>query len=191
MKLALDLDDVLRDSLTPMINKFKAEYPELADQVKPITAWDLHQFFPIGKEIYRLWFGPWCQDCFEFGDIYDGVHEFIKALKNQGHMVYLLTSQPRGAEHYTLAWVDRHAIQHDGILFCHDKGVTRFDVLLDDGQHNLEAVAKNGTVPIAFDRPWNQEWGGLRVLGATEKDKYNEFLAMTKNYLGHRNGIAQ
>jgi 5'(3')-deoxyribonucleotidase len=177
MNIAIDIDGVLRDQTTALRKRYLKEFPEHADLVKPITAWGIHEFYPIGKEIYKLWFGPWAQDCFEFAQKFDGAGEMMEAVKMQGHKAYLLTSQVIRTEAFTVAWVDQHKIPHDGILFCHEKGLTRFDVLLDDGEHNLEAVSKVGTRAIAFDQPWNQGWQGERVVG-TIPEKYAQFLSL-------------
>ena len=176
MNIAIDIDGVLRDQTTALKNKYLEVYPEHKDLIKPVTAWGIHEFYPIGKEIYKLWFGEWCKECMEDAPIFDGALEFMQALKDAGHKVYLLTSQPIRTERYTLAWVDKHHIPHDGILFCSDKGLTRFDVLLADGEHNLKAFASCNALAVAFDQPWNQEWTGPRVKGATEKDKYEIFI---------------
>jgi 5'(3')-deoxyribonucleotidase len=173
MNIGIDIDGVLRDQVQTFTNRYLLDYPEHKDLIKPVTDWDMHLFYPIGKEIYKKWFGPWVKDCMEDGIIYEGAVEFVQTLKGQGHKVYLVTSQPRGTERYTVAWVDKHKIEHDGILFCSNKRLVACDFLLDDGEHNLQSVDAFVTKPVCYDQPWNQKWDGLRV------DSYANFLRMT------------
>jgi len=181
MNISLDIDGVLRDQVRTFTERYLKAYPEHRDLIKPVTAWDMHLFYPLGKEIYKKWFGEWVKDCMEDGYIYDGARDFVCSLREDGHRVFMLTSQPIRTERYTIAWIDKHDIPHDGILFLSQKGLAHFDVLLDDGEHNLEAVKGNGCTPVCFDQPWNQNWKGERV------HSYGAFLQMIVTLNG-RNG---
>ena len=176
MNLGIDCDGVLRDQVKAFTEKYLKEYPEHRNLVKPVTAWDMAQFYPLGKEIYKLWFGPWVKECMEDAPMFDGAKEFVAELRRRGHKVFVCTSQPMGTERHTIAWLDKHQIERDGIIFANQKGITHFDVLLDDGEHNLEAVSMNKTLPVCFDQPWNQNWRDARVCGKTEREKYESFL---------------
>jgi 5'(3')-deoxyribonucleotidase len=172
MNIGIDIDGVLRDQVQAFTNRYLRAYPDHRNLIKPVTSWDMHLFYPLGKEIYKLWFGEWCKDCMEDAIPYIGAVGFIGLLKEQGHKVYLVTSQPRGTEHFTLAWVDKYKFEHDGILFCSNKRLFAGDMLLDDGEHNLRAVDEFVTKPVCFDQPWNQGWDGMRV------NSYSQFLKM-------------
>ena len=172
MNIGLDIDGVLRDQVRAFTECYLKHYPEHRDQIKPVTAWDMHLFYPLGKEIYKKWFGEWVKECMEDAEPYDGAVEFVKALKALGHKVYLVTNQPRGTERYTLAWIDRHQFEHDGVFFCSNKRLIGVDMLLDDGEHNLNAVDQFITTPVCFDQPWNQNWPMARV------KSYDEFLSV-------------
>ena len=50
------------------------------------------------------------------------------------------------------------------MIFTKDKSEYNGDLLLDDCTENLARVKEIGnSYPIAFDRPWNQDWNGARV----------------------------
>lgn len=173
MTIAVDIDGVLRDFVSALIESYKKDFP--GHEVQPVTEWGLEKFFPIGKGIYSYAFTERRVEVFEKAKPYDKAKEFVAELRRRGHHVCLLTTQPRANEHLTLNWLVLMGIEYDSIVFSSRKDLFRFDVLLDDAEHNLRAVRSAGARAICFDRPWNQKWDGERVTS------YEEFLKLIEH----------
>ncbi len=166
--MLLDVDEVLRDFVGQLQRVYRSEFPEHV--VKPITAWDLAQFFPIGKGIYPFAFEEHPQEIFgPVAPAYPGASEFVDELKLRGFRVQLATSQPNHATRIaTLNWLDAHDIHFDALTFTSHKPDAHGQILVDDSMANLEDAALHGIRAIAFDKPWNQEWRGERAVSYEE-----------------------
>lgn len=178
MILKIDIDDVLRGWVESVRSHYRKDYP--MHKIKKVTAWGLEPFFPLGKNIYKYAFERRAKEILEEAKPLPGAVAFVKRLVKEGHKVILTTSQPVGLEQFTLNWIHKHKIPYHAIAFVHsgtgvDKSFVKGNVLLDDGEHNLKAERlSDTTIPICFDRPWNQGWQGLRV------HSYDEFLGIIK-----------
>ncbi len=85
--------------------------------------------------------------------------------------VFIVTYQPNTlTAKLTIQWLEEREIRYRGMIFTEQKGLIQLDYLLDDHVRNLEEC-KLG-VGVCMDRPWNQEWQGLRVKG------YDDFLRL-------------
>jgi 5'(3')-deoxyribonucleotidase len=101
-------------------------------------------------------------DQFRRSDLYDGhmppdsAMEALKILRRNNHVIAV--SSPF-AGHATSKWrfCQRAGFKHEDIVLCGDKGLVRFDVLLDDRPSTLEEIGPSHAV--VFDRPWNRTDG--------------------------------
>lgn len=159
MKVFVDLDDTLAVLSTKWLKAIK---DNLGETILPeeVTTWDR-----LADRRY--------QDLIKmpgfFRDlpVQDGAVEAVKHLVDAGHEVYILSA----AGPWNFAdkdhWVTEHLpfIDVRRIVFATAKHLLAGNVrlLIDDGAHNLEAWEKAGGIAIAFDRPWNQDWHGLRI----------------------------
>ncbi len=161
MRVAIDIDGVLRDFTGVVAKVYAREYPD--HKVEEITEWGIHKFFPIGEKIYDFVFKEHVEEIFTTANAYRGAAAFMRALKARKHDVWLVTAQPTAKEIYTFRWLQSNEIVYDNIAFTNNKPVVDCDIFLDDGTHNLTAIRDAGKFAVAFDRPWNSGWTGLRV----------------------------
>jgi 5'(3')-deoxyribonucleotidase len=173
--IGIDCDGVLRNFSQSLVDVYAKYYPR--DRVVPVegqTEYPLHNYFPIGKDIYKFAFDTHAKDIYLKAYPYKGAYNFMRTL-HKDNKVFIVTYQPNKAvEGFTKTWLEEQDIENDGILFIKRKQDTPIDVLLDDCVENLESLVGTRITPVCMDRPWNQEWKGKRVY------KYDDFLRQIK-----------
>jgi len=179
--ILLDNDGTLRDIFSPCIGIYKREYdPQCTLTAADIKNYDMRQYFPklpLDKDglpdIETVFFTEHAEEVFQDALPYEvEVAEILAQIRQDFNAeTYLVTLQKRGNEKYTLNWLENYNIHLDGIMLItydeknctKNKDIIRGEVALDDYIRNLEDYAKVGTIPVCFDRPWNQDWSGKRV----------------------------
>lgn len=91
--------------------------------------------------------------------------EVFNKLKDEGHSLHIVTARTFGTKSMssTEDWLLKHNIAADSVTFSHDKTVVYTDLFIEDNLANLDALTDAGTVAVAYDQPWNQEFDGPRV----------------------------
>jgi 5'(3')-deoxyribonucleotidase len=160
MVLAIDIDGVLRDFVGSLCRQYHRDFP--SHQIKPVTRFGLHEFFPIGPAICDYMYRVRNTEIFRFAEPYPGAVEFLDLLMADGQHVALVTSQPAGTELSTMLWLSENRMIYSSLHFANKKEIVRADILLDDGVVNLESAGRKVRA-VCFDRPWNKGWRGERV----------------------------
>ena len=173
MKIGIDIDGVIRDLLGKVEEIYFREYPY--HKLIRKDTYDISLWFPIGKEIYKFVFETYSKEIYTQSQVYKNAREFMVKLRKNGKVI-LVSSQPeKKLEELTKKWLEIKKIPYDELIFTKDKSEFIGDCLLDDCTANLERAAKAGSSkPICFDRPWNQDWDGLRI------KSYDKFLELIK-----------
>ncbi|MFQ5772697.1 MAG: hypothetical protein ACE5HX_19335, partial [bacterium] len=130
MRLGIDVDGVLRNFVTSLINNYKADFP--GHVIRPITDWGLEKFFPLGEAIYDYMYRIRPEEIFRYASLYKGAKTMMVDLQGDGHKLWVLTNQPRGTEKYTLDWLQEFGIPYDQICFVDQKHLIDCDIYLDD-----------------------------------------------------------
>lgn len=159
MKILLDMDEVLVDFMGPSLYYYNEEYGT-DFQLEEIGTWALPGDQKKWEKIWRI------PGFFSSLPPIDGAIEGVKGLVDRGHDV-LVASSPVVWEACKgkYQWFHMHlrvpGILHmEDLMLGRDKGWLKGDLIVDDGLHNLQCSEVLG---VAFDRPWNEAWGGLRA----------------------------
>lgn len=123
-------------------------------------------------EFYEDWgltldeFLGYCNDGVDAGYVFSGpardrAPQAIRALKNAGHEIHIVTDRsfgknPIASEDATLHWLYGHDIPFDSLTFSPDKTSVPTDVFIEDKLQNYDALAASGCKPYLVDRPWNR-----------------------------------
>ena len=161
MRIGVDVDGVLRDFVGKLILQYHEDYP--GHEVLPVTDWGLNLFFPIGNAIFPYAFDHRAREIFEGADPYPGAISAMIALKERGHEIFYVTTQPRGKEVHTINWILKHNLPYDGIVITGIKNAVNCDIFIDDGPHNIKALREAGKLAVCFSQPWNRFVTGDRV----------------------------
>lgn len=187
LKIAIDCDGVLRDIISQTINIYKKEYPDHI--VKPITAWGLEEFFPIGKEIYKFAFQDFAKEVFLDSETYPKAVWAMRELKSLGHSTAILTYQNHYTAFWTSYWLHVNDIVYDKLeMWINDtskqgsgKEFTPYHLFLDDSPKTLENLHRQGKKAVRMIRPWNYPIDGVESV--SNMKEFVEFVNYYDNYL--------
>lgn len=102
-------------------------------------------------------------------EVFPGVSEALHRLSDEGHRIIFITSRfVNPGQHArvvsdTVAWLDKHDLPYDDILFLRDKHLFTADVFIDDAPDKVTNLQNAGHNVIIFDAPYNQHLEGPRV----------------------------
>ncbi len=166
MRIGVDLDGVLYD-FVGALREYAISVNYHEDQLPPNKTWDFHNEWGMSL-------GEWkslVREGVEAGVVFRVGSPSLHAplvlgwLRAQGHTIHIVTHREWGTKSHTNteAWLKAWEIPYDSITYAQDKTLVPTDIFVDDHVANLDALRAAGTVAVAFDRPWNEEWSGLRV----------------------------
>lgn len=170
MIIGLDIDGVIRDFADQLVNVYQCYYPE--HEIKPFDHYNVTDCFPIGEKVWELVWGPWAWDILYHAAAYPGALAFCNDVAELGDLVFVTMQPTEAAKETTWAWLRSYDLLRLGSIFMVQAPLTkwslRLDILVDDSPRNLIAMPQpfNPRAPrasICFDRPWNQEYEGLRA----------------------------
>jgi uncharacterized HAD superfamily protein len=168
MRIGIDVDDVLADSLPHFLEAFNRRF---GLQV-PISqaAWEIsrhHPEIPPGEigaffdELYRI-------DFLGSRPLLSGAKEGVEALSHAGHHLSIVTGRLRRDREITERWLEavglapffQEIADRDGVPAllhkCRVVETLALDLLLDDELHVALKVAELPLQVLLFDKPWNQ-----------------------------------
>lgn len=97
---------------------------------------------------------------FRSGQPVGGAVEVIRALKDEGHSIHIVTHRNVHcrAIQSTGEFLEEHDVPYDSLTFAQDKTVVPVDIFLEDNVDNYWALWDTGvTTPVIFDQPWNRD----------------------------------
>jgi 5'(3')-deoxyribonucleotidase len=164
MKIAVDIDAVLGDLISPILKEVNKEYL-LNLHYEDITEWEFCTgSMNISKEIKKYLQNP---DFVLNLPLINGAKESIKHLSIKNKII-IATSRPKETEKETIEWCNKHFSFHKFINFNgNSKKDFPADVLIDDYIKNIEEFVRfdeGNRYAIAFKQPWNQNKDGLQDL---------------------------
>ncbi len=166
--VGLDVDGVLRDLATPLIQVFEREYPHLAGQHVPVTEWPewagFERYFPAEVDLKALT-ASHLREIWVNAPAYPDVAAFLARIPDHWILHVVTTQLSDRTSAYTREWLNRHGltVPADRFHVTSRKGECPVDLLVDDVVHNLKAAREAGIVAVCRDRPWNRGWDGSRV----------------------------
>jgi 5'(3')-deoxyribonucleotidase len=179
MRVKVDIDGVLRNTFSAMIDLYNKEFDESL-QVSDIISYDPDISFPLiheklGKSGSTWFFKEHPRECF-LAPAFPGVSEALIRLRSKGWEVVICTNQPTEAgRRYTLEFLENNKIPYDELHFTRSKHLVSGDYLIDDAPDFLTAPVQGLESRICVDYPFNQGIpSDLRVKSLTEAVKYLE-----------------
>ncbi|MBI3990407.1 MAG: hypothetical protein HY347_12430 [candidate division NC10 bacterium] len=168
MRIGIDLDDVLTESLPAYLEAFTRCFGIRVPLEE--AAWDLPKRFP---EIpIQEWEGFFTD--LEEGGFLDrrpllpGAKAAMEALQQVGHRLYIVTGRLPRQEEVTRRWLKGHSLLScfEGIFHKDGEFVTEhkkkaitalgLQVFVEDEPHVARALAELPLKVLLFDKPWNQ-----------------------------------
>lgn len=168
MKIGIDLDDVLADSLPHYLRAFNKRFGlevELAD-----GAWRIADRFPhIPRQEADDFFTELIDDgFFSSRSLMPYAKEAVETLTDDGHYLYIITGRTPRDERITMDWLTRvgvlshfEAVMHRtrepvGHHKSSAASELQLDLFIEDELAVALAVSETATPVLLFDQPWNQ-----------------------------------
>lgn len=103
---------------------------------------------------------------FRHGHLVQGSIIGVRALRDAGHELYLVTHRPKSAVRDTTAWLELHFGSEDPYPWSglhilsnqESKTMVDADLLIDDKPENISEWQASGREGILFSRPWNRDY---------------------------------
>ena len=168
MKIGIDLDDVLADSLPHYVQALNRRFGlsiDLAD-----AAWRIVDRFPqIPRREAHSFFSELIEDgFFSSRPLLPGAREAVESLAEEGHRLFIVTGRATRDAATTRDWLEQvgllrhfYGVVHNGMeaVSRYKSGVAsrlQLDLFIEDELAVAIAVAETATPVLLFDRPWNQ-----------------------------------
>ncbi len=164
MRIALDKDGVLSDTISSLVYTYKQHFPN-AIVKEPFTKWDIAENFDIGTDIYAWGFKDKANEVFfENATAYPDTLKGLDMLIESGHELTVITYQNEYTAMPTMKWLSQGLLKYfkEVRIMINDtskpgngKEYTDYDLYLDDCGTNIQSYLKQNRAVVCMNRPWN------------------------------------
>lgn len=179
LHVAVDLDDVILDFTGGVRRAVMTEY---GVNVEPFNKWEMRDVLdPILGQSWWKWMRQrdWLWSNFP---AIPGSIGGLGLIREDGHLVEIVTSKPPWAEHAVWKWLGKWRPPVQAVRIVDDSvrkaDITAADILIDDRPENCYPFAEDGRVAILFDRPHNQE--ATEMPGLYRAKDWHEVVALVR-----------
>jgi uncharacterized HAD superfamily protein len=168
MRIGIDIDDVLADSLPYYTRAFSRRFGleiDLAD-----AAWQVFDRFPgISRREALEFFSDLIEaGFFSSRPLLPGAREAVESLAQEGHRLFIITGRAPQDAAITRSWLDHVGLlrRFESVIHKarepvdrHKSGAAselRLDIFIEDELAVAAAIAEAAIPVLLFDRPWNQ-----------------------------------
>lgn len=150
--IAFDLDSTLADSTKIWCELYNLTfYQEISES--DLHHWDIHTYIPHLKshdETIELFTYIWVNWWDKIPETSPYLGNLLKSVHAMDYRISIITNRHRETIPFVCKWLDKFEIPFDEITFIdkmqgREKEQFPFDLLLDDGHHNVEII-KDGKV---------------------------------------------
>ena len=157
MLVAVDLDGVIRDVMTPFISAYNRENSTSLG-VQDLTYYNKPEVLTGGFSQLVSFLEE--HDCFRAAECYKGAGAFIGKISKY-HDVCFVSAQPSFLSRvHALEWLEHCKFPTLPIHFCPNKVSVLYDVLVEDCPVHVDAALLEGRYAIFMKRPWNVLYTG-------------------------------
>lgn len=180
-RVCIDIDGVLRDWMNSWLRIFEQKHGYRPD-IKPVWEGPWLALEEAGYEDpKKLLFVEWGWDVTANAEPYPQAKQTIRAMKNKGHTIIIATDQPTDeTKAGTLAWLSKHFILPDELVFTSRKYEVEADFYIDDNDRNIFKLAlhRPDSHIVRILRPWNKKfnYSGLPILTIKKLMEYVELV---------------
>lgn len=177
LSIALDCDGILRNFTSSVSRVGKKHGVDITSEP---TEWSYIFNIPHKDKTFGNYaFTEYAQDIFENASVIEGAKEaYQKFVNNDKLNVYIVTTQTKDNEQYTLNWLEKNGFEgHEDVLFLRDKTKAHCNVLIDDKPSNVLSYQKAVRMGILLNQPWNKNAEGIHRRVNNLNEAYNLILS--------------
>ncbi len=163
MKIALDVDGVLADVITPWIAFSNTIRQKISKH--DITDWDFWKKFQIDRYDFYTELNSCWKNWLSIPPTEDNLSYVTKNLSNLGQ-VDIVTAREDKTNSFVKNWLNHHNISYDSYVSVVDgpmKADLDYDVFIDDSPLNAQKFLQNGKKLILYSQPWNHHINENRI----------------------------
>ncbi|WP_434750681.1 5' nucleotidase, NT5C type [Paenibacillus amylolyticus] len=154
--IAVDMDDTICQLVKRAIYHNNRSFPTHPLQYEDMVDWDTtHLRHP--DSTHEVFYGR--PGLFEELELYDEyVVEEMQKLNEVYDLIIVTAAEPRTVNE-KWNWLQIHMpfIKLDQFITCKRKNLLTYDLLIDDGPHNLIPAVESGKKVICIPHPWNKQ----------------------------------
>jgi len=156
--IAVDLDGVLANQISPLLPIIKSEY-DVDLEYKDIVEWDLKI---ADTDIAKLIVGQQQKQGFTLNlPVIEGAIKEIHSLIKRYH-INIVTARDPSIDTWSIAWLNNNCIEFDAFDNAKEgykqDAKTKSHILIDDYQKNIAQFLQNSKgKAILFGQPWNSD----------------------------------
>lgn len=157
MRIALDLDGVLADSISVWVRVWNS-FGRKQISVDDIIEWDFWKTLGITeKEFHRIFYIAWKNWHLIPPSEHDITYK-VSLLESLGK-VDIVSARPRNTVKFVMLWLERHGLGDKKLVLLgpgakkHELG---YDFYIDDSPINAVEIASSNKYVLLYDRPWNR-----------------------------------
>ena len=159
IKIAIDVDGVLRNNLGEMVKLYNKEFND-NKSVDDITDFMVSNSFPkieaeSGKSASQWFFQDHSKEMFLTAKPYDNIADDIKRLQEVAEVIIVTYQKSYLNKMHTLKWLEKNHIEPDGICFLKDKTRIKANYLIDDNNWNF--IGCNCEYGALISAPYNKD----------------------------------
>jgi len=156
MKIAVDFDSVLADTMKLWVFEYNKQYPSKKITIKNINIWNFFDNPEINltkEEAFVIF--DFCWRHWEFLKTMErNLGTKLERLSTLGH-VDIVTAVSKNKDSVR-KWLIKKNIPNEAV-FSDEKWNLKYDYYIDDSPTVAEKVSKMGKICLLMDQPWNRE----------------------------------
>ncbi len=158
MKIAVDLDGVLAESMLVWCNRTNAEFGTHL-KMEDLDSWSSWKKFPISKDdFYRILDESW-DDWKAIPPTEPEIAEKVSRIEKFGDLD-IVTGRSKRTVEAARSWVESQKIRYRRfvrVLGWRDKILLDYDVYIDDAPDLMPLISRSPTAwGVLYERPWNK-----------------------------------
>lgn len=163
MRIAVDIDGVLRDSVDTMVKIYNQNFGTDL-KTEEVKYYAVKDSFPLVEK--KLKIDP--HDFFfsrnngeyinRYSDAFEGVIDALKEAQENGHTIHIISYQPSYKNKlHTLMWLEDTRMPYDSVTFCtkRAKNLPDVDVIVDDNPQYFQEI--NADRCVLINRSYNKD----------------------------------
>ena len=160
LSFLIDVDEVLRQTLTKMVEVYNRHFPENKLEYNDITNYITEISFPgieaaTGMTASHWFFQELGKELFLESNPFPYIKEDIETLKKYGKVIILTYQKTYNNKFDTLEWLKMNEIEPDGVCFLKDKTIISGTYMIDDNDWNFKGCGcKYG---MLVEAPYNKD----------------------------------
>lgn len=178
LRIAIDMDETIADSLKEHIHRYNVQFSE-GVTVEDLVGKHLQDFAPVDRyEVVRRMLRE--QSFFDNLEVISDAQEVVRDLAHE-HEVFIVSAAMEIPESFAAKyrWLRKHFpfVSERNFVFCGDKRIIDADYLIDDEPRHFAEFRGNG---ILFSAPHNSKEGGYERIASWQE--------IRRKFLGVRTG---